>query len=165
MAIKMLDPTEQKVAERKQANFVIELADRVIQVKPPQLLRFDEQSTTVSGVFVDAILHHWYTWQLMSTANPLAVIWQRKEDVSAVPHEPSEEELLDSWNRYLEEHRDELVAQYKGKYVAIWKDAVYDSDEDLAALAERVYTALGYRRIFMPHIGEQRRVAEFLSPV
>ena len=77
----------------------------------------------------------------------------------------SEEELLDSWDRYLEEHRDELVAQYKGKYVAIWNDTVYDSDEDLGALAERVYTALGYRSIFMPYIGEKERVSEFTTPL
>lgn len=77
----------------------------------------------------------------------------------------SEDELLDYWDRYLEEHWDDLVVQYKGKYVAIWNNDVYDSDEDLAALAERVYAALGYRPIFMPYIGKQRRVAEFFSPV
>jgi len=41
-----------------------------------------------------------------------------------IPQEPSEEELLDSWDRYLAEHWDELAAQYKGKYVAIWKDGL-----------------------------------------
>lgn len=82
----------------------------------------------------------------------------------SVPHQPSEDELLDSWEKYLEEHWDELVAQYKGKYVAIWSNDVYDSDEDLGALAKRVYAALGYRPIFMPYIGKQRMVAEFLSP-
>ena len=70
-------------------------------------------------------------------------------------------ELLDSWEKYLEEHWDDLVAQQKGKYVAIWNNDVYDSDEDLAALAERVYATLGYRPIFMPYIGDREQVYEF----
>ncbi len=91
--------------------------------------------------------------------NPLQVVWEREEQ------SPSEKELLESWDRYLEEHWDELEAKYKGKYVAIWEGIVYDSDADLAALAKRVYLTLGYRPIFMPYIGKRRSVAEFFSPV
>lgn len=165
MGIDVLDRTGRRVAEGKQANFVIGLADVVIWPGPPRLLDLKEQSTSVSAVFVDTrrCLLHWYMREMGSIANPLDVIWRQDEDISAVPREPSEGELLNSWNRYLEEHRAELVAEYKGKYVAIWKDSVYDSDEDLAALAERVYTALGYRPIFMPYIADKEQIYEFIS--
>ena len=93
------------------------------------------------------------------------MVWERKEEIPAVSTERSEKELLDSWERYLEEHWDELSAKYKGRYIAIWEDTVYDSDKDLVALAERVYAALGYRPIFMPHIGKQKSVAQFFSPL
>lgn len=93
------------------------------------------------------------------TLNPLKVVGGREERI------PSEKELLESWDQYLEEHWGELEAKYKGKYVAIWEGTVYDSDPDLAALAKRVYSTLGYRSIFMPYIGKRRSVAEFLSPV
>jgi hypothetical protein len=102
--------------------------------------------------------------QALERGNIFEVIWPREEDVSTVSEEPSEEELLDSWDRYLAEHWDELAAQYKGKYVAIWNNSVYDSDKDLTALAERVYAALGYRPIFMPYIGDKEQVYEFTSP-
>ena len=64
-----------------------------------------------------------------------------EEDVTTIKHEPSEEELLDSWDRYLEEHWDELVARYKGKYVAIWKGNVYDSDEACSGFFQPAYKA------------------------
>lgn len=102
--------------------------------------------------------------QALERGNIFEVIWPREEDISAVSEEPSEEELLDSWDQYLAEHWEELVAQYKGKYVAIWNNSVYDSDEDLGALAERVYASLGYRPIFMPYIGDIEQVYEFTSP-
>lgn len=166
MVINVLDRIGQKVAKGKQADFFIEPADEVIQAKPSRLLEPHEQSTTVSGVFLDTTCRHLFRWyEIGSTANSLKVTWQQEEDVSAITHEPSEDELLDSWDRYLAEHWDELVAQYKGKYVAIWKGTVYDSDEDLPTLAERVYAALGYRPIFMPYIGEKEQVYEFTSPL
>jgi len=116
----------------------------------------------ISGAtaFVD-IGQKWYcnVWKGSPALNPLRVVWGREEQV------PSEKELLESWDRYLEEHWDELEAKYKGKYVAIWEGTVYDSDADLAALAERVYSTLGYRPIFMPYIGKRKSVAEFFSPV
>lgn len=113
----------------------------------------------ISGAtaFVD-IGQRWY-WKGSPALNPLQVVWEREEQA------PSEKELLESWDRYLEEHWDELEAKYKEKYVAIWEGTVYDSDADLAALAERVYSTLGYRPIFMPYIGKRRSVAEFFSPV
>jgi len=114
----------------------------------------------ISGAtaFVD-IGQRCYVWKGSPALNPLQVVWEREEQA------PSEKELLESWDRYLEEHWDELEAKYKEKYVAIWEGTVYDSDADLAVLAERVYSTLGYRPIFMPYIGKRRSVAEFLSPV
>ena len=115
--------------------------------------------------FVD-IGQRWYysVWKGSPALNPLQVVWERKEQTPVVSTEFSEKELLDSWDKYLEEHWDELATKYKGKYVAIWEGDVYDSDVDLAALAERVYTALGYRPIFMPYISDKEQVYEFTSP-
>jgi hypothetical protein len=101
---------------------------------------------------------HCYGWKGAAVLNPLQIVWESEEPP------PSEKELVESWDRYLEEHRAELEAKYKGKYVAIYEDTVYDSDIDLAALAKRVYSTLGYRQIFMPYIGKHKSVAEFLSP-
>ncbi len=80
-----------------------------------------------------------------------------------------EDHYIDVWDQYLKDHRDELIAQYKGKFVAIFENKVYASDKDLPTLAKRVYAELGYRPILMTHIdehtGESKNVAEFLSPV
>lgn len=166
MTIATFDPIGRKVETEEKANFFIIAADRVVQGKPLELFDFDVQQITVSGTVVNATPSYalqWYATKLSSMANPSEVLEQ--ETVLSVPHQPSEDELLDSWEKYLEEHWDELVAQHKGVYVAIWNGEVYASDEDLAALADRVYADLGYRPIFMPYIGKQRMVAEFLSPM
>lgn len=166
MAIATFDPIGRKVETEEKANFFIIPADRIIQGEPRESFDFDVQQITVSGAFVDATHSYviqWYSTKLSSMANPSEVLEQKT--VLSVPHQPSEDELLDSWEKYLKEHWDDLVARYKGKYVAIWNSDVYDNDEDLAALADRVYATLGYRPIFMPYIGKQRRVAEFLSPM
>ncbi|MBI2906980.1 MAG: hypothetical protein HYX92_04925 [Chloroflexi bacterium] len=75
----------------------------------------------------------------------------------------TEKELLDSWAKYLDEHRDELLRRFKGKYVATLDGQVVDSDPDLSSLAEHAYATHGYRPIFMPHIGDEPQVLEFTS--
>ena len=166
MAIATFDPIGRKVETEEKANFFIIPADRMVRGKPLELFDFGIQQTTVSGAFVDITPSYalqWYATKLSSMANPSEVLEQ--ETVLSVPHQPSEDELLDSWEKYLEEHWDDLVVKHKGEYVAIWNGEVYDHGKDLAALADRVYATLGYRPIFMPYIGKQRKVAEFLSPV
>jgi hypothetical protein len=161
-----LDRIGRKIETEEKTNFFIIPADKMVQGKPLELYDFDIQQITVSGTFIDATpgyMMQWYATKPSSMANPSEVL--EYEIVLSVPHQPSEDELLDSWEKYLEEHWDNLVAQHEGEYVAIWNGEVYDSDKDLAALADRVYANLGYRPIFMPYIGKQRKVAEFLSPV
>jgi len=165
MAIDTFDPVGRKLETEEEANWFAARADKVIHIKAPRFAELEEQKMTVSGAVMDATsscLLQWYEAKQSSMANPIDVL--ELEAVPPVPYEPSEDELLNSWERYFKEHWEELVAQHKGKYVAIWDNAVYDSDEDLAALAERVYAALGYRPIFMPYIGRRISVAEFLSP-
>ena len=137
----------------------VSVEDVSITSATEQLLSFGHPISGATA-FVDISQNSYcYVWKESPTLNPLQVVWEREEQV------PSEKELLESWDRYLEEHWDELEAKYKGKYVAIWEGTVYDSDADLVALAERVYSTLGYRPIFMPYIGKRISVAEFLSPV
>ena len=75
----------------------------------------------------------------------------------------AERTLLDSWRHYLYENQSELISKYSGKYVAIWENQVYDSNKDLAALAKRVYSKLGYRPVFMPYIADKEQVYKFVS--
>ncbi len=166
MVIEGLDRIGQKVAKRTEADFVIKLADEERDIEPPRVLEVGEYSVNGATAIADITqmrFLQYYAWKGSPTSTSLEVIWERKEEIPAVSTKFSEKELLDSWDRYLEEHWDELAAEYKRKYVAIWEDAVYDSDEDLAALAERVYAALGYQAIFMPYISEKQQVHEFIS--
>ncbi len=77
-----------------------------------------------------------------------------------------EASLLESWGNYLDEHWDELRQKYEGKYIAIWEGSVFDSDFDIGKLAQRVYSELGYRPIFMPFIGKNKiQTYELTSPI
>lgn len=167
MAVKNLDYTDQKLVD-EHGGFRSERADMVIWGESPTLVEFKEQSTRVSTTIFDAMKSHilsWYISEIFSAAYSLEISERQEEDVAAASRKPSEQDLLHSWDQYLHEHWHELATKFMGKYVAIWDDAVFDSDENLGALAERVYTALGYRPIFMPYIGEKEQVYEFISPV
>lgn len=166
MAIATFDQVGRKVETEEKDNWFTLPTDKGIQREALKLADFDKRKITVSSVVMDATgsyLIRWYAAEPSSMANPIDMLEQ--EVVLTVTYEPSEYELLDSWERYLKEHWHELIAHYNGKYVAIWEGSVYDSDKDLAALAKRVYATIGYKPIFMPYIGKQRSVAEFLSPV
>ncbi len=145
--------------------FDINVGDVWATSEAGQLLRGTYPASELT-VFLD-ISHKWeyLTLEGGPALNRLQVGGGIEEQALPVSIELSEKELLDFWDRYLEEHWDELEDKYKGKYVAIWQDTVYDSDIDLAALAERVYSTLGYHPIFMPYIGKHRGVADFLSPI
>lgn len=64
---------------------------------------------------------------------------------------------------YLASHRREILSTYAGRYIAILRNSILDSDPDFSALAERVYQRFGYTRIFMPFVGE-RKVYHIASP-
>lgn len=65
---------------------------------------------------------------------------------------------------YFETHRESLLIQYEGKYVAILNGRVIDSDTDFSQLAERVYRREGYRDIFMPRVERRPSVLMVPSP-
>lgn len=100
-----------------------------------------------------------------STANAKNISGQLEESTFAVQRQFKETELLRFWNEYLCDHWQELSAKFKGRYVAVWENEVIDSDEDLGHLAERVYSCLGYRPVFMPYISEKEQVYEFLGHI
>lgn len=58
----------------------------------------------------------------------------------------------------------DLMATYKGKYVAIRNGQVAGSDEDKMTLIGKVYDRLGYGPMYIHKVGEPVRVAKILSP-
>jgi hypothetical protein len=53
-----------------------------------------------------------------------------------------------------------LLAKYRGKFVAVHDEQVVDSDDDLIALALRVYAKHGYVPIYMDLVTDQPRRVE-----
>ena len=79
----------------------------------------------------------------------------------------SHEDAADSFERsiaFFEKHRHELLRDYEGKFIAIIRDQVVDSDADWEVLARRVYQRLGYGDIFMPKVERQPRRTHIPSP-
>ena len=66
--------------------------------------------------------------------------------------------------KFLVQNWEQLKTTYGGRYVAVLGTSILDSDTDFSALAGRVYERFGYRRIFMPFIGQSRRVYRMPSP-
>lgn len=52
--------------------------------------------------------------------------------------------------------KDELVAKYNGKYIALVNGEVKDSDDTFSDLAKRVYSKFGYREIFMTLVTKEK---------
>ena len=65
---------------------------------------------------------------------------------------------------FYETNRRRLVAEYKGKFIAILNGRVIDADTDFSHLAERVFRREGCRDIFMPKVAEGPEVVNIPSP-
>lgn len=65
---------------------------------------------------------------------------------------------------FYETNRRRLVAEYKGKYIAILDGRVIDADTDFSILAERVFRQEGCKDIFMPRVAEGPEVVNIPSP-
>jgi len=66
--------------------------------------------------------------------------------------------------RWYARHRTNLLRRYKDKYVAIDRGRVIDSDADFGALAERVFSRLGFRSVFMPRVSRTSSLVRVRSP-
>ena len=168
MVIKTIDRNGQELGKPRTFMLLGESSYAVFPTEFPAAVKFWEQveaGTCFYGDFSESQTLRLYTWEMVSSAHKLNVIRQPEEDLAATVRRPSEEELLDKWDKYLHKHWHELISLFPGRYVAIWNDAVFDSDEDLAALAERVYAALGYQPIFMPYISEKEQLYGFIPPM
>jgi hypothetical protein len=82
---------------------------------------------------------------------------------SLVTNSPVDPAFAEDW-RWYEAHKEELLAQYEGKRIAIIGGKVVDSDSEFGRLAERVYGTYGYRAIPMPLITKEPRVIYMRSP-
>lgn len=168
MPVETLDLMGRKVYEEQGHDFCIERFGSVATTERSELRLFVfktfETQAEMTLDYAERLTEHYQQLFLFYTYLKTAYSANRSEeqDFSVLAREPSEEELLELWDHYLAQHWGELAAQFWGKYVAVLNSNVIDSDDDLSALAIRVYAAQGYRPIFMPYIGEER-VYDFTS--
>ncbi len=80
------------------------------------------------------------------------------------PEERPSFRLFQPEREFLAQNWEQLRTTYGGRYVAVLGTSILDSDRDFSALATRVYDRFGYRRIFMPFIGQPERVYRIPSP-
>jgi len=107
---------------------------------------------TMSGYLVNMEESFLYTSEPFSDTSTSEASSYEEEHTFKPKREKSDEELLDSWGRFLALHIEDLRNKHKGKYIAVYNDRVFDEDADLAQLAKRVYKKLGYRAVFIPYI-------------
>jgi len=72
--------------------------------------------------------------------------------------------VLELSQKYYKEHRENLLRQYKGKYIAILDNKVVGSGKDFSKLAQRVYKKYGYQTIYMPFVDIKEKVVRIPSP-
>lgn len=72
-------------------------------------------------------------------------------------------ELYES-RQWYERHRGELLARYRGEYLAVIDREVVDHDRDFSALAARVFARHGTQPVFMPRVQERDEPARMRSP-
>ena len=56
---------------------------------------------------------------------------------------------------FFEKNKADLERGFYGKYVAIWRDTILDTDTNFSSLAGRVYQQYGYLPIYMPLVGQK----------
>ena len=64
-----------------------------------------------------------------------------------------EQELNRKW---FEENHDALVKKYEGKFIAIYKQNVIDSDEDIGKLMERVEKKYPPEKISVEYVSKEK---------
>ena len=65
---------------------------------------------------------------------------------------------------WYEEHKEALLEQYEGQYIAILDGEVIDLDPSFHRLAERVFSKFGYRSVSMPRVERHPRQVSLRSP-
>jgi len=85
----------------------------------------------------------------------------------SVPSASQERDLLgedfDQAVHYYQSHHTELVAQFEGKYVAIIKEEVVDSDADWRRLSKRTHEKYGNKPMFMPFVSAEPEKPKYLG--
>ncbi|MBT9167243.1 MAG: hypothetical protein DDT19_00568 [Syntrophomonadaceae bacterium] len=87
--------------------------------------------------------------------------------LSAIPPSQTKADDLADFRQaqeYFAQNKEEIVADYDNKYVAILDNKIVDSDEDFSSLAKRVYAKFGYRAIYMPKVTREEEVIHIPSP-
>lgn len=111
---------------------------------------------------------HADNWQLGATFEQLVQLlteyypWVCPEHATRI--EPATKSAFDEGKEYFERNKEFLTRRYEGKYIAIWKNDVLDSDTSFSSLAQRVYEKLGYVSIYIPFVTSKPRVLRFESP-
>ena len=74
-------------------------------------------------------------------------------------------EVFKKAQAFFQEHREGLLKEYEGKYIAIVADQVVDADEDFSTLAERVYAQYGESQVYMPKVTREQHEVHIASPI
>lgn len=77
---------------------------------------------------------------------------------------PKDAHILDLAENYYKKHKESLLAEYKGKYIAILDNKVVGADKDFSTLARKVYAKYGYQTIYMPYVDVKERIVRVPSP-
>jgi aspartate-semialdehyde dehydrogenase len=65
---------------------------------------------------------------------------------------------------FYQSHLEELLRDYRGRWIAIIKGSVVDTDAEFATLAKRVYARHGYKAILMTRVEAEPMVVNLHSP-
>jgi len=65
--------------------------------------------------------------------------------------------------RYYQSHQTELIARFEGKYLAIIREEIVDSDSDWRRLSKRTYNKYGNKPMFMPFVSAEPEKPKYLG--
>lgn len=110
----------------------------------------------------DTFILNFLSPQVLQNAVPL-----HDYSVGILPAEgsqPADCVKFEEAKKYFEENKAQLLAKYRGMFIAIMASSVVDQDKDFSELAKRVYEKFGYQAIYMPFVQSEPAVLRIPSP-
>jgi len=131
-----------------------------------QILSHFRQAILEPDLFIEALGAG--NWQAVFTFEQLAETLVKYYTPVCSEHlirgKPATQSAFEEGKAYFARNKVTLTRRYEGKYIAIWKNDVIDSDTSFSQLAKRVYEKIGYVSVFMPFVTSKRRILRFESP-
>jgi hypothetical protein len=76
----------------------------------------------------------------------------------------TDEDIIRMEMRYYEQKKEGYLKEFEGKYIALHKGEVLDSDLNFSTLATRVYEKFGYHVFYMPFVTSNGQRLKISSP-